>query len=104
MELPKSEQIAFVLIFSATCWTLWKHRNEICFQQLHPKSAKSIIYLIISLLLYWIGGKKTKKTVQDEARNWIPNEEVIDAIPLRMILPGEEESFSFHPEDSDSHT
>lgn len=55
-------------------------------------SPKSIIYLIIYLLLYWIGGKKTKKTVQDEARNWIPDE-VVDAIPLRMILPGEKRAF-----------
>lgn len=103
LSLPKHSQTAFLIIFSAVCWTLWKHRNEICFQQYPPKQPKSILYLIISLLLYWSGGKKTKPAVQEEAHKWIPDEDILDAVPLRMILPGDEESISYYPDDSDSH-
>jgi hypothetical protein len=55
------------------------------------------------LVVYWTGSKKDKKKVQAETINWIPDEEVMDAIPLRVILPGEEESISYHPDESDSH-
>lgn len=37
-----------------------------------------------------------KKKVQEETKKWIPEEEIIDVMPLRMILPGEEEVISFN--------
>lgn len=67
---------------------------------MHPKSACALIYLIISLVLYWLGNKRTKKKVQEETQQWLPNEDVMDAIPLLVIWPCEEESISFpHEED-----
>lgn len=51
-SLSKVERTAFLLVFSATCWTLWKHRNEVCFQGIQPKSARTLICLIMSLVLY----------------------------------------------------
>lgn len=32
LALSKKERTAFLIVFSATCWTFWKHRNEVCFQ------------------------------------------------------------------------
>lgn len=78
VSLQSSKKIAFLLIVSVICWTLWKHRNKICFQNKHVKTTKSIIYLIISLILYWTGSKKTKKKVQEETEKWILDAEIID--------------------------
>lgn len=49
-SLSHDQPIGFLVVFSAFCWTLWKHRNELCFQQVSTKSTRSII-LLISLLL-----------------------------------------------------
>lgn len=32
-KLDKNNQIAFLMVSSAACWTIWKIRNEMCFQQ-----------------------------------------------------------------------
>lgn len=37
----------------------------------------------ISLVVYWTGHKSTKKRVQEETREWLPTEEIMEAIPLR---------------------
>lgn len=101
ITLPPLEKTAFLIVFSATCWTVWKHRNEVCFNNAQPKTARSLIYLIISLVMYWTGNKKTKARTQQEARAWIPDEEIMECIPLRVIFPGEEAmSIQLDSEDS----
>jgi hypothetical protein len=73
----------------------------VCFRNATPKTARNIIFLIISLVHYWTGGQKAhKKRMFDETQQWIPEASILDAIPLRVILPGEEESISYHQEDS----
>ena len=67
------------------CWTLWKHRNEICFQSYNIKSIRSLIILIISLVDYWTG--HTKQRVQDAVGDWLPTD--LDVIPLRTWAPSD---------------
>lgn len=63
--------------------------------KMHPKSVRSLIYLIISLVLYWTGHTKAKKKIHVETQNWIPQEGIMDAILLRVILLGVEDIISF---------
>lgn len=79
----------FLLVFSATCW---KHGNEVSFQNLQPKTARNLIYLIIYLVLYWTSHKKIKKQVQEETQVWLPRKDIMDAISLRVIFPGEDDN------------
>lgn len=102
VTLPSKDRTVFLIIFSAVCWTIWKHRNEVCFNNSPPKTARALIYLIISLVVYWTGHKKTKPSLKTAARGWMPTDEMMDAIPLRVIFPGEENSISFHLEDEES--
>lgn len=61
------------------------------------------VYYILLSLRFSIGHgvRRPKKTVHEEANQWMLNEEVMDAILLRVIWSGEEESMSFHQEDSE---
>ena len=38
LSLPKYDKLAFILTFSAMCWTIWKYRNELCFQNIQQKT------------------------------------------------------------------
>lgn len=95
LTLTGAQRTAFLVVFSAMCWTLLKHRNEVCFNNSTIKTARNIIFLIISLVMYWAGHKKFKQTTQEAAQDWLPSEDVMDAIPLRVILPGAEDSIPF---------
>lgn len=94
VSLPTHEKHAFLIVFSGTCWTVWKHRNEICFQNVSQKTVRSLIYLILSLVSYWIGSSRIKQKVKEATYQWLP--ETMDAVPLCIIRPGEKESESFH--------
>jgi len=83
LSLPKEEHTSFLLIYSALCWTIWKHRNDMCFNQSPPKNARSIIFLIISLLEYWTGN--TTMQVKEATSLWITDN--MDAITLQIIPP-----------------
>ena len=74
VTLPKHEKTAFLMVLSALCWTIWKHRDELCFQNAHLKTGQNIIFLIISLLKYWLGAKKTKQQIREGAQVWMPTE------------------------------
>lgn len=93
LSLPSTDKQAFLIVFSATCWTVWKHRNDICFQHVPQKTVRSILYLILSLVFYWTGNSRVKHKVREAIHRWLP--ETMDAIPLRVIWSGEEASESF---------
>jgi hypothetical protein len=99
VALPKHDKTAFLMVLSALCWTIWKHRNELCFQNVHLKTDRNIIFLIISFLNYWLGSKKTKQQVRDGARVWMPTEEALEQIPIRVWLPGDDQLEPFQYED-----
>lgn len=67
----------------AVIWSLWKHRNDLCFNNTRVYTAKNLILQTLSLVSYWTGNAKEeiKATVQD----WISQN--IDAIPLQVVDP-----------------
>ena len=65
LSLPTDQRTAFLTVFCAICWTVWKHRNEISFQNMQPKSARNVILLIMSLVLYWTSEQYTQE-IQEE--------------------------------------
>lgn len=75
-----------MVVLIAVCWILWKSRNDVCFNDCAPKTATTLIFLIKSLLNYWIG--KMKKTTADAVKSWMLVIE--DAIPLNVIPPNME--------------
>lgn len=83
--LNKDHQIAFLVIFSAVCWTLWKYRNTIIFQDTTIKTIRSLILLIPSLFEYWSG--HMPKKIKNAAATWLPTD--IDAISLRVWDPSD---------------
>ena len=78
-----------LLVCSALCWTIWKYRNELCFNTGNAKTPKQIILLKISLVSYWTG--TVKEPVKICTSLWLPS--VLDEIPLA----------SWHPDDEDTH-
>lgn len=72
-----------LLVFSAICWTIWKHRNELCFESGKKKTTRQIILLIISLVHYWTG--QVKPRVQECMSLWLPVD--TEAIPLARWHP-----------------
>ena len=85
-QLPKNHRVAFLLVFSAVCWTLWKYRNDLCFAQGKEKTVRQIILLIISLVHYW--SRKVKKSVSEATARWLPDD--LDVLPLSTWHPDEE--------------
>lgn len=77
-QLPNTYKTAFLLVFSAVCWTIWKYRNELCFKKCKKETIRQIILLIISLVHYWTC--KVKKQVTKFTALWMPVE--LDVLPL----------------------
>ena len=69
---------------SVACWTLWKHRNNICFTGAPCKNNISLLFLIISLLNYWLGNVKEKIVHVTQA--WLPDD--LESIPLQEMATG----------------
>lgn len=104
--LPSIQRTAFLVVFCATCWTIWKHRNEICFQNVTPKPARNLILLTMSLIIYWTGYSKKaqKRKVQEEITQWMPDQETIDVIPLRVWFPDDDVIILPQPEENEADT
>ena len=86
-QLPHAHRHGFLVVFSAVCWTLWKHRNELCFAEGKQKTTRQIIFLIKSLVLYWTG--KMKQQVADSTALWFPSD--MDVLPLAIWNPEDAE-------------
>ena len=37
-----------------------------------------------------------KKTIKEKTHDWLLNADILEEIPLRVMWPGDDESFSFH--------
>jgi hypothetical protein len=55
--LPEGKQV-FVVGLAAVCWSVWKTRNNVCFEEKRMKAPTEIICLICSTLIYWAGLQK----------------------------------------------
>lgn len=83
-SLKGKSKLAFLTMFSALCWTVWKLRNDSCFNNVPNKTFRTIILLIISLLTYWAG--IIKRSVRDIIQtDWMPED--VDMIPLQVWDP-----------------
>ena len=89
-QLPSKQKIALLLVCSSVCWTLWKHRNELCFGTGKKKTHRQLILLIISLVHYWSG--QVKQEIKDNTSLWLPAD--LDVLPIA----------TWHPEDDDADT
>ena len=89
MSLPSDEQQAFLVVVSAICWSIWKNRNAVCFDDKSSLSVRQIIMLICSLLNYWSGN--IKRQVMQHIHLWTPVD--MDMIPLQSISPQELDEF-----------
>lgn len=76
--LPKTPRIAFLLVVCAIIWSIWRQRNDLCFNDSVVHSGKTIILNIISLVIYWTG--KLSDEVKQEAQSWLPPD--LDDVPL----------------------
>lgn len=70
-------------MFSALSWTLWKMRNELCFETHLENPFRSIIVLIVSLVTYGTG--TTKRKTRELITDWLPEE--TEAVPLQVWDP-----------------
>ena len=89
-QLPSKQKIALLLVCSSVCWTLWKHRNELCFGTGKKKTHRQLILLIISLVHYWSG--QVKQEIKDNTSLWLPAD--LDVLPIA----------TWHPKDDDADT
>ena len=87
LSLPKHSQTAFLIMFSALCWTIWKIRNESCFHHTKQKSFRSIVLMVVSLINYWTGAIK-KHSRELVVAEWMPQE--IETVPLQIWDPNED--------------
>ena len=46
--------------------------------------------------------KKVKQAVQDETKQWIPEAEILEVTPLRMVVPDDDDVMPVTPTESDS--
>lgn len=77
--LGASDCAGFLIVLSVVVWTLWKHRNDLCFNNSSIKTARNLIPMIKSLCCYWT--ENLKKKVKDAVDAWLPVIE--DVIPIQ---------------------
>lgn len=77
----KKKKKAFLLVISAVIWTIWRTRNDLCFNNKIVHSVKNTIVLIVSLVLYWTGSDSEE--TQALIKEWMLLD--LDAIPLHIV-------------------
>lgn len=80
-SLPHTQQNSFLTVFSALSWTIWKIRNDICFNNASLPTGRNTIILIISLVLYWTGNEVGQ--IDEAVQTWLPQS--LENIPLRTF-------------------
>lgn len=80
LTLPKEEQTNFLIMLSVFCWTLWKLRNELCFQSLQ----QFFFFELSSFSSYprFIWTWAIKGLCRELILLWMPGD--IEAIPLQV--------------------
>lgn len=97
LTLPKHKRQAFLIVISAVTWGIWKHRNDLCFNNSLVHSCRNVILTIISLIVYWTG--KAPMQVKVETNNWMPQD--IDEIPVQVIHPAVQQLMEWISDESE---
>ena len=74
------------MLFNVVCavvWSIWKHRNDLCFNSTVIYTSRNLILQIVSLVSYWTG--TVKQEVREATQQWLPQD--IDVIPLQVLDP-----------------
>ena len=82
-SLNGSEKYAFLVVFSAVCWVIWKTRNDCTFRSVTIPSIRNMILLTCSLVHWWTG--LARGEVQKLVNRWLPLD--FDVIPLQVVQP-----------------
>lgn len=78
--------MAFLIVVSAVIWSIWKHRNDLCFNNVREYTARNLILQILSLISYWSG--TLKEDIQEAVQEWVPQN--LDEIPLQVVEPADD--------------
>lgn len=92
-SLDKHAQLVFFIVFSTVSWTIWKSRNDLCFQNRNYKTFISVILMIIALANYWTG--MDKRQAHELVPSWLPED--IDAIRLPIWDPEDTKLVLYQP-------
>lgn len=86
-QLPYAQQNAFLVVFSAVCWTIWKHRKDLCFAEGKPKTPRQINNISNNISLWFTIGQVTcmKAKVADCTALWFPSD--MDVLPIATWHP-----------------
>jgi hypothetical protein len=82
--LSSKRYVVVNMVTSAVIWSIWKLRNELCFQKIGWKDMEVLLFKILGILKSWVvlcpGDKKEilsgyKEEIKESARRvrWLPN-------------------------------
>ena len=83
LTLNKLTRTAFLIVICAVVWSIWKHRNDLCFNNYRIYTAHNVILQIVSLVSYWTG--TAAEVLQVAVQEWMPLD--VDVIPLQVLPP-----------------
>ena len=83
LTLNKLTRTAFLIVICAVVWSIWKHRNDLCFNNYRIYTTRNVILQIVSLVSYWTGA--AAEVLQGAVQEWLPLD--VDAIPLQVLPP-----------------
>ena len=83
MTLDSSQGKAFLSVVSATCWSVWRLRNNICFNEYSMQSIRSMILTICTFVSHCAGNMKAE--IQTHLQKWMSID--VDMIPLQSLSP-----------------
>lgn len=74
---------AFLTVVSATCWAVWKARNNVCFNEQAIPAVRNLILTICSFVSYW--AENMREEIKAQLYRWLPMD--VDMIPIQSASP-----------------
>jgi hypothetical protein len=68
--LHKPWRTSFLIVLNGVCWSIWKQRNNVIFNESRIISMRTWVCLILSLIAYWAGG--FKRVMKSALNIWLP--------------------------------
>lgn len=83
LTFPLKQRKPMLMVISVICWSIWRTRNSICFENKNISTIRNMILLTCSLLNYWVGNKRPKEL--QHTHLWTPDD--MDMVPLQTMSP-----------------